>query len=260
MGSAMGGLGCNPRVPEIAGTGTPFWCSSMYVDPEMEGGFASVSDGITQISANQVSRERKGTAITDGARWCKGMTSGKHVFHVVWPAKNNRGTHSAIGVATTDVPLKKQGKFSLVGCHSGGWCLDLSRRRSYHTDVQLAICRYFIGDRFYMYVDMDSGKIAFGEDISVKGDQAEFWGDLVTGITTPPPSPLFVMISSIAWKENVQVTYKGTACPPGGFDLMSSVLPPPVAAPPCQPQKTPEPVSAAPHDTKAGEAEQAAEE
>merc|ERR1719394_1704133 len=104
--------------------GPPYWTTCLYIDPEMTGGLSAVSDGLAHQSANEVMRTRKGAAIADAARWCKGVESGKHVFHCVWPMKS-RGTDPCIGLGTGQVPLQKAQVKNIIGDHSLGYGLNL---------------------------------------------------------------------------------------------------------------------------------------
>ncbi|CAL1546837.1 unnamed protein product [Lymnaea stagnalis] len=203
-------------------SGPPDWTQSLVVIPELNQGFSDLSDGFAKISNNHLIRERSGITVTDAARWSSGMTEGKHVFEVYWPEANNRGHCSCIGVGSTDVLLKQKDRVSLVGQHSQTWGLDLTKRRTLNRDKMEKRLDAAIPERFYMYVDMDGGNIGFGADVAVYSRAAEFFGNILTNIPKNKSRPLHVMVSSCAPKEQMQVYYKGSATPFGGFDLCAA--------------------------------------
>ncbi|RUS73330.1 hypothetical protein EGW08_018902, partial [Elysia chlorotica] len=209
--------------PNVHRTGPPEWTRSLMFRPELNVGFGDCSDGIHTPTPYHVIRERLGRAITDAARWSCPITEGKHVFEVYWPAKGNRGHACCVGLGSADVGLKKQGRCSLVGEHSQSWGLDLPKQRAIHfKTVQQRLYRG-IPDRFFVYVDMDSGKIGFGDDVTLYRHETEFFGFICHGI--PKNKQMYFMISLCAPNEHVHVHYRGSAVPAGGYNLVDTPSP-----------------------------------
>ncbi|XP_055860209.1 uncharacterized protein LOC106073177 [Biomphalaria glabrata] len=206
--------------PNVKRRGPPDWTNNLILKRELDEGFTDISDGIYANSPNHVTRERLGITVTDAARWNRGMTSGKHVFEINWPKKNNRGFSSCVGVGTSDVPMKKQGRVSLVGEHSQSWGLDMAKQRAIHFGKVQQRLYLPIPDRYFMYVDMDSGTVSFGDDVTIHGRNAEYYGNILTGIPKNSKKPFYLMISMCQPKEQVQVYYRGTATTGNGFNLI----------------------------------------
>ena len=68
---------------------------------------------------------------TDCVRTKMSYSSGLHQWEVTWPMRQ-RGTHSVVGVGTSEAPLHAVGYQSLLGnsAHSWGW--DLGRLKTFH--------------------------------------------------------------------------------------------------------------------------------
>ncbi|CAL1543310.1 unnamed protein product [Lymnaea stagnalis] len=77
-----------------------------------------------------------------------------------------------------------------------------------------------IPDRYYMYIDMESGTIGFGADVTAYGRDAEYFGNILTGIPKSKSNPMFLMVSMCQPNEQVQVYYKGSHTTEEGFDLI----------------------------------------
>ncbi|XP_052093727.1 protein gustavus-like [Mytilus californianus] len=130
-------------------------------------GFGSKSQGFRNVTINTIIRRRKGNKQTDGAKWIEGYNSGKHVFEIVFPSKM-RGKHSSIGVGTKDSELDHKSSTSLVGKAAVSWGIDLSTQKVF---VNGRLTRRYprklfskLPDVFFMYLDMDKGKIMFGSE------------------------------------------------------------------------------------------------
>lgn len=133
--------------------------------------FAAISPGIHQIGPNTVARQRQGTADTDGAQWKKGFRTGKHVFEIVFPC-SQRGLEASVGVGYDDAPLHIKGKSCLVGANEKTWGISLRNRKAFHRNSSVRKyppTQVFLPDKFYMYLDMDSGSLQFGSDINYYG-------------------------------------------------------------------------------------------
>ncbi|GFR85013.1 F-box/SPRY domain-containing protein 1 [Elysia marginata] len=209
--------------PNVNRTGPPEWTRSLVFKPELNVGFGDSSEGIHCPTPYHVIRERLGRTVTDAARWTCPMTQGKHVFEVYWPAKKNRGHACCVGMGSADVNLTKQGRCSLVGDHSQSWGLDMPKQRSVHfAKMQQKLYRG-IPDRFFVYIDMDSGKIGFGDDISMHRHETEFFGYICHGI--PKNKEMYFMISMCAPNEQVHVHYRGSAVTSGGYNLIDTPSP-----------------------------------
>lgn len=209
--------------PNVNRTGPPEWTRSLMFKPEMNVGFGDTSEGIHAPTPYHVIRERLGRAVTDAARWTCPINEGKHVFEVYWPAKKNRGHACCIGVGSSDVGLTKPGRVSLVGDHSQSWGLDLPKQRALHFGKMQQRLYRGIPDRFFVYIDMDSGKIGFGDDVTKYRHETEFFGFILHGI--PKNKEMYFMISMCAPNEHVHVHYRGSAIPSGGYNLVDTPSP-----------------------------------
>ncbi|GFN93379.1 spry domain-containing socs box protein 1 [Plakobranchus ocellatus] len=202
--------------PNVHRTGPPEWTRCLVFNSEMNVGFGDYSEGIHASTPYHVIRERLGISMTDAARWTCPMKEGKHVF------EQNRGHSCCIGVGSTKVSLTKPGRSSLVGEHSESWGLDLPKQRSLHFNKMQQRLYRGIPDRFFVYVDMDSGKIGFGDDVAVGREETEFFGYICHGI--PKNKEMYLMISMCAPNEHVHVFYRGSAAPLG-YSLLDSPSP-----------------------------------
>ncbi|KAK7477021.1 hypothetical protein BaRGS_00031701 [Batillaria attramentaria] len=186
----------------------PQWVYTVKVPPEMmTDKFASCSDGMTQVGPNTVSRTRHGAFDTDGARWCRGFTSGKHTFEVVYPM-NQRGTVAAVGVGVEEAPLHVKGRVALVGNNKFSWGICLRSRRAFHKGAivkKFPATQVYLPDKFYMYLDADAGLIQFGSDL-------DYYGTAISGI--PRNQPLYPMVSATIQGATITMVYRGQ----GSFD------------------------------------------
>lgn len=199
----------SPRV--LVGTGKlpasslpPEWSRRLVIQPELTVGFGMMSEGFFSLSNVNLLRQRTGNAHTDGAKWGAPLTTGKHLFEIIWPW-GCRGYHSTVGVATANGPIKAKGGVCLVGGNKHSWGLDIVQRRAVHNNQMLVKCPTdgsYVPDRFLMYVDVDEGTVGFGNDVT-------YWGDVITNL--PRGKPLFPMIGTDKWEANVMLFYKGSA-------------------------------------------------
>ncbi|GFN94222.1 spry domain-containing socs box protein 1 [Plakobranchus ocellatus] len=208
----------------------PEWSRSLTIQPELTCGFGLMSEGFFSLSNVQVLRQRPGTDTTDGAKWGAPLTTGKHVFEIIWPW-GCRGYHATVGVATSGAPIKAKGGTSLVGGNTHTWGLDIVKRRALHSNKTLCSCPTdgsYVPDRFMMYVDVDEGTVGFGSDVT-------FWGNVITGL--PRGQPLFPMVGAGKWEANIQFFYRGSAGT-SGFDPYTGSSPT-YALPPLRGQPPP---------------------
>ncbi|KAK3730551.1 hypothetical protein RRG08_006400 [Elysia crispata] len=163
--------------------------------------FTSMSSGMQQLGPNTVARQRTGKFDTDAARWKEGFSSGKHVFEVVFPVAQ-RGVHASVGVGHDNVPLTLNKSCSLVGNCKESWALDLSTRRAVHAAgiKKYPSTQVFLPDKFYMYLDADSGSLMFGSDHT-------YYGTAFDGI--PTDKPLYPMVSAVTHGATITLFYRG---------------------------------------------------
>ncbi|KAL5010904.1 hypothetical protein ScPMuIL_013209 [Solemya velum] len=242
-------LGIQPAVIIERGVTPPKWTRYLTVDPSIVScGFGAASDGITITGPNSVMRHRRGKVEGDAARWSHGFTSGKHVFEITWP-KDKRGVYAQVGLGTTRAPLNCRGAASLVGMTNQSWGLDIVRRRVIHKGEVSSICPsqngIFVPEKFLMYVDMDTGKLGFGnEDV--------FWGMVVSELNQPDVYPLYIMVGMTAEDSRVEVVYKGSEASPDDLPTKTEGGENPQAPPSyesldeCAPNMIPEPTKAVP--------------
>lgn len=184
------------------------WALYLQLKPEYsQDGFEGISDGMTILNSNTVMRHRKGGFETDGARWSRPFTSGKHVFEVIWP-KGMRGTSASIGVGTDEAPLFVKGSKTLIGMTSRSFGMDLTRHRVYNkaTAIGGAFPRHSttdgIIDCFFMYLDADSGIMSFGS-------QTEYYGVAARNLKREN-KPIYIMIGCVKENAQIQIYYRGT--------------------------------------------------
>ncbi|GFR86422.1 F-box/SPRY domain-containing protein 1 [Elysia marginata] len=195
-------------------TNPPAWSRNLTIQPELTIGFGMMSEGFYSLSNVNLLRQRSGATVTDGAKWAAPLTTGKHLFEIIWPW-GCRGYHSTVGVAIPSAPVKAKGGVCLVGGNTHSWGLDIVQRRAIHNNKTLVTCPTdgsYVPDRFLMYVDVDEGTLGFGNEVT-------FWGYVITGL--PKGKQLFPMIGTDKWEANVQLFYRGSAGT-AGFDPYSS--------------------------------------
>lgn len=196
----------------------PPWVYTIQLDSKIDTGFLGNSDGINIINRNTVHRHRRGHFETDGAKWGAPLSKGKHVFEIFWPSIA-RGTLATVGVGTEDAPLFVKPRDSLVGCNRNSWGLDIVRRR-------IMDCGKMAGqmpkaspvpDKFYMYVDCDSGTVGFGSEFG-------YWG---APLTIPQNRmPVYAMIGTMCEGSQITMTYRGSATnTPGPSNINTVVVP-----------------------------------
>ncbi|XP_076456074.1 F-box/SPRY domain-containing protein 1-like [Babylonia areolata] len=239
----------------------PGWVKTVQVLPEFANDkMGSVSEGFSITNPNSIYRHRLGHFDSDGAKWGRGFTSGKHAFEVFYPVAL-RGAEATVGVGTESAPLYAKGKVALVGSTKDSWGISLRTKRSFHRNAMVKkypITQRELPDKFYMYLDVDAGLLQFGSDVG-------FYGTALNHI--PRNQPLHPMVSSTAHKATISIVYRGTACdiaqqagmvtgplghnqhvvivaPPGGTTVVSTAtaLPPtpqPVALYPAVPPPPP---------------------
>jgi len=146
---------------------------------------------------------------TDCVRTKQSYSSGLHQWEVTWPARQ-RGTHSVVGVGTSEAPLHAVGYQSLLGnsAHSWGW--DLGRLKTFHDNQATTTSLYpsslthqqqwTVPDIFTMILDMDRGSLGFAV-----GD--EFLGWTHHGLKSH--GPLFPMVSTVWGQCEVKLRYLG---------------------------------------------------
>ncbi|CAM9547114.1 unnamed protein product [Lampetra planeri] len=110
---------------------------------------------------------------TDAARGRTAYRRGVHTWEITWPTEQ-RGTHAAVGVATSDAPLEATGYVALVGRGRESWGWDLGRCKAYHDAVDcpgrpypahLLPCESFhVPERVVMVLDMEEGTLSFVVD------------------------------------------------------------------------------------------------
>jgi len=146
---------------------------------------------------------------TDCVRTKVSYSSGLHQWEVTWPVRQ-RGTHSVVGVGTSEAPLHAVGYQSLLGnsAHSWGW--DLGRLKTFHDNQPTTTSLYpstlthqqqwTVPDIFTMILDMDRGSLGFAV-----GDQFLGW----THHGLKSHGPLFPMVSTVWGQCEVKLRYLG---------------------------------------------------
>jgi len=146
---------------------------------------------------------------TDCVRTKMSYSSGLHQWEVTWPMRQ-RGTHSVVGVGTSEAPLHAVGYQSLLGnsAHSWGW--DLGRLKTFHDNQPTTSSLYpstlthqqqwTVPDIFTMILDMDRGCLGFAV-----GQQFLGW----THHNLKSHGPLFPMVSTVWGQCEVKLRYLG---------------------------------------------------
>ncbi|KAL8604275.1 hypothetical protein ACOMHN_023645 [Nucella lapillus] len=150
----------------------PPWVWAMSMPPECSADqIGGMSDGMTCAGPNIAMSSRTGHFDSDGVRWERGFTSGKHVFEIIYPAAM-RGSEATVGVGTDDAPLYAKGKVPLVGFTRESWGISLRTKRAFHRNAMVKkfpITQIALPDRFNLYLDADSGTLQFGTDVEDYG-------------------------------------------------------------------------------------------
>ena len=179
----------------------PSWILQLDTDPEVDKGIVGVSDGFTITSPTSVLRHRTGNFETDGAKWGAALERGKHVFEIYWP-KACRGLFATIGVGSSSADMFVKPRDSLVGKDRFSWGLDIARRKLVHRGQPTGnMPRGMVPDKFYMYVDCDSGTLGFGSDI-------EYWG--APHNIPREHFPVYPMIGCCCHNAVVYMIYRGS--------------------------------------------------
>lgn len=196
----------------------PPWVYTVQLDPHIDTGFLGSSDGINIIDRNTVRRHRRGHFETDGAKWGAPLSKGKHVFEIYWPLFS-RGTLATVGVGTENAPLFAKPRSSLVGGNRHSWGLDIARRRIMNCGTMAGQMprASTVPDKFFMYVDCDSGTVGFGSDFG-------YWGAPL--IIPKSKMPVYAMIGTMCEGSQITMIYRGTAMnTPGPMGISTVVVP-----------------------------------
>ncbi|ESO96514.1 hypothetical protein LOTGIDRAFT_159930 [Lottia gigantea] len=187
----------------------PQWIQKIHMIQEYTTDkFGAISDGMYEASPNTVVRSRAGQFHTDGARWGRGFTSGKHVFTIVFP-EELRGTEASVGVGMESASLHEKGRITLVGDNRYSWGIDLRTRRAVHKKKPMKrypVTQEALPDIFYMYLNMDSGTLSFASDVG-------FYGTAFHGLRQCA-QPLFPMVSATVEGAAITMTYNGSEMDP----------------------------------------------
>ena len=179
----------------------PPWILQLDIDPEVDKGIVGVSDGFTITSPTTVFRHRTGNFETDGAKWGAALEKGKHVFEINW-LKDCRGLFATIGVGSGSADMFVKPRDSLVGKDRFSWGLDIARRKLVHRGQAIGnMPRGMVPDKFYMYIDCDSGTLGFGSDI-------EYW-DAPHNIPREH-FPVYPMIGCCCHNATISMIYRGS--------------------------------------------------
>ncbi|XP_067687266.1 uncharacterized protein [Haliotis asinina] len=184
----------------------PRWIYTVKVRDEYNvDKFDAFSDGMSHVTPTTVTRSRPGKFDTDAARWSRGFTSGKHVFEIVYPSAH-RGSEAPVGVGLKSAPLHSKGRVTLIGHNRESWGIDLRSRRAFHNNKivkKYPQSQQMIPDKFFMYLDVDSGTLQFGSD-------ERYYGTALTGIKTGG-EPLYPMVASCLQGSTISMVYRGEA-------------------------------------------------
>ena len=190
---------CGGRV-EVARPAPP-WILQLDTDPEIDKGIVGVSDGFTITSPTTVLRQRTGNFETDGAKWGAALDKGKHVFEINWP-KDTRGLFATVGVGSSSADTFVKPRDSLVGKDRFSWGLDIARRKLVHRGQPTGnMPRGMVPDKFYMYVDCDSGTLGYGSDI-------EYWG--APHNIPREHFPVYPMLGCCCHNASITMIYRGS--------------------------------------------------
>ncbi|XP_052821306.1 protein gustavus-like [Mya arenaria] len=193
----------------------PAWVLQIQHDRAVDVGMASCSPGIGIANHNTITRHRKGHFETDGARWGVALSKGKHVFEIVWPNVARDAT-ATVGVGTEEAPLYVKPRDPLVGGNRHSWGYDIARCKALHKKEILATypATKSVPDKFYLYVDCDSGSIALGTD-------GVYWGARV--LFPISALPVYPMLGIVCEGAHVTMTYRGSAYAGGPSAVMSGM-------------------------------------
>jgi len=146
---------------------------------------------------------------TDCVRTKQSYSSGLHQWEVTWPSRQ-RGTHSVVGVGTSEAPLHAVGYQSLLGNSGHSWGWDLGRLKTFHDNQPTTTSLYpsslthqqqwTVPDIFTMILDMDRGRLGFAV-----GQQFLGW----THHGLKSHGPLFPMVSTVWGQCEVKLRYLG---------------------------------------------------
>jgi len=237
------GAVCSHVSTEISYTGAshesareqmPNWVYTAVVtgDPR-DHEFGAMSSGWQILAPGQITRSRKFQTETDAAMWKQGFTSGKHVFEIHFPVPM-RGIDAWVGVGLEDAELNAKGtnKVALVGHNKKSWGIGLKSRRAFHGGQ--VVKKYprtmeYLPDKFYMYLDADSGVMQFGSD-------ENYYGMAHEGMPRKDTNLLYPMVASNVPGATITMIYRGQATsniisfgpppPDATFNPYLAVLPP----------------------------------
>uniref|UniRef100_A0A8C5I3H6 SPRY domain-containing SOCS box protein 1-like n=1 Tax=Gouania willdenowi TaxID=441366 RepID=A0A8C5I3H6_GOUWI len=111
---------------------------------------------------------------SDGVRAEMGVTSGLHVWEVVWNP-SHRGSHAVLGISMHDCPLQASGYNVLVGGDSQSWGWELKTNQLWHDGQTLQLyprnghpevaqSPLLIPEHILMVLDADAGTLGFVVD------------------------------------------------------------------------------------------------
>lgn len=187
--------------PVAAPRPVPPWVQTIQVDPQIDTGITGTSDGFTILSHNMVHRHRTGGWETDGAKWGAPLSKGKHVFEIYW-LSNHRSQYAQVGVGSDAAKLFCKPRDSLIGIDRNSWGLDIARRKLIHNgQITGTMPKTAVPDKFFMYVDCDSGTLGFGSEF-------EYWG---APFNIPRDRfPVYAMLGSMCHNAQISMTYRGS--------------------------------------------------
>lgn len=127
-----------------------------------------------------------------------------NVWKIRW-AKEERGTHAMVGVATDQMPLQAEGYVQLVGSDQHSWGFDLVNQTLHHNgqifDSPSSGNKFnMIGEEIIVILDMDSGTLCFASE------QGECYGVAFDGLKG---GKLYPAISSVWGQCNVEIQFLG---------------------------------------------------
>lgn len=179
----------------------PPWVQTIQIDPKIDTGITGSSDGFSIINPNCVHRHRTGGWETDGAKWGAPLSSGKHVFEIYW-LSNHRSQYAQVGVGSDAAKMFCKPRDSLIGMDNQSWGLDIARRKLIHRgEIKGTMPKTTVPDKFYMYVDADSGTLGFGSEF-------EYWG---APFNIPRDRfPVYAMLGSMCHNAQITMIYRGS--------------------------------------------------
>ncbi|KAJ8307279.1 hypothetical protein KUTeg_015363 [Tegillarca granosa] len=181
------------------------WMFTAKLRRKFEGDkFDRFSPGMKSVNGNTIVRTREDSDTVDGARWCRGFVSGKHVFEIAFPC-NMRGKQASVGVGYKLAAIYVKKASVSVGTGSNSWGIELPSRQAQHdsqtTKKYPQKRKQKIPDRFYMYLDLDSRCLSFGTDREYFGTAFTDIGDLET--------PLYPMVTCSVQGATITMVYRG---------------------------------------------------